>query len=96
MADKENKVIIIDEADDEVSEIDAEELEKIARDERLSKLRKKGKKKHSNAYKNARITAIVGLGVMFLSMLLENGDMFLVALGIMVIGCALVCIFYQD
>lgn len=92
----EEKVIIIDEEQDEISEIDAEELEELARKERLSKLRKKGRKSHSKAYKNAKITAIIGLAVMFLSMLWENGDMFLIALGIMTLGCILVCVFYQD
>ena len=96
MGEKEEKVIIIDEESEELSEIDAEELEEIARNERLSKLRKKGKRKHSKAYKNAKIIAIIGLAVMFLSMLWENGDMFLIALAIMTVGSVLVCVFYQD
>ena len=87
MADK--RVIIVDETEEE-KELSLEELEELQRKERLKKLFKPVKKYNTSVwYYVSKIINILGISGIMLGMLLENGFIAAISLGIIFVSTIL-------
>ena len=86
MADK--NVIIIDETEEK--ELTSEEIEELQRNERLKKLFKSRKKYNTSVWWYAsKIINIIGILGIMLGMLLENGLIAAISLGIILVSTIL-------
>lgn len=87
MADK--NVIIIDETEEE-KELSIEEIEELQRNERLKKLFKPRKKYNTSVWWYAsKIINIIGILGIMLGMLLENGLIAAISLGVILVSTIL-------
>lgn len=96
MTDKNNVIIIDENAEDEATELSQEELEEMQRNERLQKIFKKRKKRNTTIWSNLSIiTNVMGLFGIMVGMLLENGMIAAVCLAVILISSIVNYIFLR-
>lgn len=82
-----NEVIIVDETDEENQELSPEEFEELQRKERLKKFLKPKKKYNTSRwYYASKFINVMGILGIMLGMLLENGTIAAISLGVLFIS----------